>query len=73
MDSPLPRKPLAKVSPIPETRSVRLTVRLTPTEHDDWRVAAQAADEELSRYFRRCARIGRRVRETRALVDAADG
>ena len=51
------RKPFAKM----ESRDERVTVRLTTTEREEWAAAARQAGEELSRYFRRCARIGRNV------------
>ena len=63
------RKPPAKM----ESRSERLTTRLTPTEHDEWTIAARQAGEELSRYFRRCAVIGRKVREAKLLGEGTGG
>ena len=61
------RKPLARI----QSRDERITVRLTSDERADWAAAAAGADEELSRYFRRCATIGRKVREARQLAQAA--
>lgn len=61
------RKPVARM----QSRDERITVRLTPDERASWTAAANAADEELSRYFRRCAVIGRKVREARQLAQAA--
>lgn len=63
------RKPLART----ESRDERITVRLTETERAEWKRAADAVDEELSRYFRRCAVIGRNVREAKRLAQAAEG
>ena len=63
------RKPTARM----QSRDERITVRLTADELADWRAASGKADEELSRYFRRCAVIGRKVREANALVQAAGG
>lgn len=60
------RKPLARM----ESRDERLTVRLTPTEREEWNEAARRAGEETSRFFRRCASIGRKVREAGALAEA---
>lgn len=68
------RKPLARVEPDAppmESRGERLTVRLTATERDDWNTAARRVGEETSRYFRRCAFIGRKVREAHLLGEAA--
>jgi hypothetical protein len=53
-----------------ESRDERLTVRLTSSELEDWREAARRAGEEVSRYFRRCATIGRKVREAGLLSEA---
>jgi hypothetical protein len=53
-----------------ESRDERLTVRLTPTEREEWNMAARRAGEETSRYFRRCAFIGRKVREAHLLGEA---
>ena len=61
------RKPPVRV----QSRDERITVRLTSDERADWKQAADGADEELSRYFRRCAVIGRKVREARRLAQAA--
>jgi len=61
------RKPLAVV----QSRDERITVRLTPSERDEWRRAADTEGEELSRFFRRCAVIGRKVREAQRLAQAA--
>lgn len=61
------RKPLAPM----ESRDERITVRLTPTERAEWKRAADAEGEELSRLFRRCAVIGRKVREAQRLAQAA--
>lgn len=61
------RKPLART----QSRDERITVRLTPDELADWKRASGAVDEELSRFFRRCAVIGRKVREANALAQAA--
>lgn len=63
------RKPLA-VAP-PESRDERITVRLTDTERREWTMAAASEGEELSRFFRRCAVIGRKVREAQKLAQAA--
>lgn len=60
------RRPLA----VMESRDERLTVRLTPTERAEWTDAARRAGEETSRYFRRCAFIGRKVREAHLLGEA---
>ena len=60
------RKPPASM----ESRDERLTVRLTATERASWQDAARRAGEEESRYFRRCARIGRKVIEAQALSEA---
>jgi hypothetical protein len=60
------RKPLGPM----ESRDERLTVRLTSTERRDWQDAARRAGEEESRFFRRCALIGRKVREARVLDEA---
>lgn len=62
------RKPLAPM----ESRDNRLTVRLTDTERAEWDNAARRVGEETSRYFRRCAFIGRKVRDAR-LLDEATG
>ena len=67
--NPEPRKPLAKVTP--QTRDERLTVRLTTDERDDWRGAAERYGEEMSRYSRRGARIGRNLLEAQTLAKAA--
>lgn len=61
------RKPLTRI----QSRDERITVRLTADELDDWKAAAGKTDEELSRYFRKCAFIGRKVREANALAQAA--
>lgn len=61
------RKPLAPM----ESRDERITVRLTPTERVEWQRSADAEGEELSRHFRRCAVIGRKVREAQKLAQAA--
>lgn len=63
------RPPLAKM----ESRDDRLTVRLTPTERLEWEEAARRFGEETSRYFRRCAFIGRKVREAGVLAEATGG
>jgi hypothetical protein len=60
------RKPPAAM----KSRDERLTVRLTPTERAEWNEAARLAGEEVSRYFRRCAVIGRKVREANLLGEA---
>lgn len=60
------RKPLAPA----ESRDERLSVRLTPSELAEWQDAARRAGEETSRYFRRCAFIGRKVREAHLLGEA---
>jgi len=65
------RKPLAHV-PM-ESRDERVTVRLTATEMAEWQAAARRAGEETSRYFRRCASIGRKVREANLLSEATGG
>lgn len=62
------RKPPVPV--IPESRDERLTVRLTPTERTEWQEAARRHGEEESRFFRRCARIGRKVLEAGGLMEA---
>jgi len=54
-----------------EARGERLTVRLTSTERQEWDDAARRAGEETSRFFRRCASIGRKVREAGVLAEAA--
>jgi len=54
-----------------QSRDNRLTVRLTDDERDDWNAAARGEGEETSRYFRRCAYIGRKVREAQRLAQAA--
>lgn len=61
------RKPPAPM----ESRDERITVRLTPSERAEWQSVANAEGEELSRYFRRCAVIGRKVREAQKLAQAA--
>lgn len=58
------RKPLA------ESRDERLTVRLTHTEREEWEAAARRRGEEVSRYFRRMARIGKKVDEANVLSEA---
>jgi hypothetical protein len=55
--------------PIPESRDERITVRMTPTERARWQDAARRYGEEESRYFRRCATIGRNVLESGALAE----
>jgi hypothetical protein len=55
-------------APAQESRDERLTVRMTPTERASWQEAARRFGEEESRYFRRCADIGRRVMDSGALV-----
>jgi hypothetical protein len=61
------RKPPVRI----QSRDERITVRLTSAERADWIAAAGKADEELSRFFRRCAVIGRKVREANFLAQAA--
>lgn len=61
------RKPLA---PPMESRDERLTVRLTSSERADWQAAARRHGEEESRFFRRCARIGRSLLESGAMREA---
>lgn len=61
------RRPLAPM----QSRDNRLTVRLTDDERDDWNAAAAAEGEETSRYFRRMAAIGRKVRDAQRLAQAA--
>lgn len=63
------RKPLART----ESRDERVTVRLTPTERSEWQATADSFDEEISRCIRRCADIGRKVREGRRAAQAAEG
>lgn len=63
------RKPLARV----ESRDERITVRLTPSERAAWKATADAFDEEISRCIRKCADIGRKVREGRRAAQAAEG
>jgi hypothetical protein len=53
-----------------ESRDNRLTVRLTDSERVEWDDAARLAGEETSRYFRRMARIGRKVSEAGLLREA---
>lgn len=60
------RKPLVPM----ESRDERVTVRLTPTEREEFRVAARRAGEEESRFIRRCARIGLKVREANGIIEA---
>lgn len=66
------RKPLARIDPLPpmESRDERVTVRLTPTERLEFRVAARRSGEEESRFIRKCARIGLKVREANGLAEA---
>lgn len=63
------RKPPVRI----QSRDERITVRLTADELADWRAASARIDEEVSRYFRKCAAIGRKVREANALAQAAGG
>lgn len=63
------RKPLMRT----ESRDLRITVRLTPTEVAEWQATSRLFDEELSRCFRKCAVIGRKVREANSLAQAAGG
>jgi hypothetical protein len=60
------RKPPAPM----QSRDNRLTVRLTESEREEWDTAARRAGEETSRFFRRCAFIGRKVREAHMLSEA---
>lgn len=60
------RKPPVRM----QSRDNRLSVRLTDDERAGWNAAARLAGEEVSRYFRRCARIGRRVLEAGVGVEA---
>lgn len=60
------RKPPAPM----QSRDNRLSVRLTDDERAGWDAAARHAGEEVSRYFRRCARIGRKVLEAGIGVEA---
>ena len=60
------RRPPVKM----ESRDERVSVRLTPTEREEWAAAARQYGEELSRYFRRCARIGRNVIQSKLLSEA---
>lgn len=61
------RKPLAAM----QSRDNRLTVRLTDDERAEWNSDAAAEGEETSRYFRRMANIGRKVRQAQRLAQAA--
>lgn len=61
------RKPPVRM----QSRTERITVRLTADELADWKAAAGRVDEEYSRFFRKCAAIGRKVREANLLVQAA--
>ena len=60
------RRPPTKM----ESRDERVTVRLTSTERDEFQRAARQAGEEESRFIRRCARIGLKVREAGGLAEA---
>lgn len=60
------RKPLTPM----ESRDERVTVRLTPTERAEWQDAARRRGEEESRFFRRCAIVGRKVLEAHVLGEA---
>ena len=62
------RKPLASV-PM-ESRDERVTIRLTSTERAEWQAAARQRGEEESRFFRRCAIVGRKVLEARVFSEA---
>ncbi len=59
------RRPPAKM----ESRDERVTVRLTPTEREAFASAARQVGEEESRFIRKCARIGLKVREANGLVE----
>lgn len=50
--------------PVPESKDERLTVRMTPSDRARWEDGARRRGEEVSRYFRKCADIGRRVIES---------
>lgn len=64
-------KPLARMeSRASQSRDNVLSVRLTDAEREGWNAAARIAGEEVSRYFRRCATIGRKVREAGLLGEA---
>ena len=63
------RKTLAPMPP--QSRDNRLTVRLTDAERDDWNAFARSEGEETSRAFRRCADIGKKLRQAQKLAQAA--
>jgi uncharacterized protein (DUF1778 family) len=62
MDRPPPTKM--------ESRDSRLCVRLTATERESWDAAARASGEETSRFFRKCAAIGKRLRDAQIFGEA---